>query len=81
MLVIGIDPPIRQGQTRYPYLVFQIEREDEVEIDLALEENEIKEKYGNKLTKSYDGPMYEIVSEVLSGLSSKKIIENGTFKG
>ena len=38
MLVIGLNPPIRQGQTRYPYLVFQFDRDDEIDCDLNMEE-------------------------------------------
>lgn len=38
MFVIALNPPIRQGQTRYPFLVFQFERDDEIELDLNLEE-------------------------------------------
>jgi structure-specific recognition protein 1 len=37
-LVLNINPPIRQGQTRYPFLVFQFEREEEVELTLNLNE-------------------------------------------
>lgn len=35
---IGLEPPIRQGQTKYPYLVTTFSREQELEIDLALDE-------------------------------------------
>ncbi|KAJ3361203.1 FACT complex subunit [Kappamyces sp. JEL0680] len=36
--VVGVNPPLRQGQTRYPFLVFQFEREQEVELTLNMEE-------------------------------------------
>lgn len=36
--VVGIHPPLRQGQTRYPFLIFQFERENEIELSLNLEE-------------------------------------------
>lgn len=38
LFVIGINPPIRQGQTRYPFLVFQFGRDDEIELELNLDE-------------------------------------------
>jgi structure-specific recognition protein 1 len=38
LFVIALDPPIRQGQTRYPHLVFQFEREEEVDLSLNLTE-------------------------------------------
>ncbi len=49
MLVIGLDPPIRQGQTRYPYLVLQFPREEEMDAELNLDEQTIQEKYDGKL--------------------------------
>jgi structure-specific recognition protein 1 len=36
--VVGVNPPLRQGQTRYPFLVFQFEREEEIELELNIEE-------------------------------------------
>ena len=36
LFVIGLDPPVRQGQTRYPYIVMQFVRDDSMEIELKL---------------------------------------------
>ena len=36
--IVGIHPALRQGQTRYPYLVFQFEKDQEMETTLNLEE-------------------------------------------
>jgi structure-specific recognition protein 1 len=36
--VLHINPPIRQGQTRYPFYVLQISKEDFIELDLDLTE-------------------------------------------
>ncbi|KAI8822632.1 uncharacterized protein EV422DRAFT_407906 [Fimicolochytrium jonesii] len=79
MLVVGLDPPLRQGQTRYPFLVFQFERDDEVELDLNMQDQDW-ENYTDKLKKSYDGPSFEVVSDVLKGLSGKKVTTSGSFK-
>jgi structure-specific recognition protein 1 len=38
LITIGLDPPLRQGQTRYPFLVMQFKRDDEVVCDLNLTE-------------------------------------------
>ncbi|KAI9101055.1 hypothetical protein DFS34DRAFT_642376 [Phlyctochytrium arcticum] len=81
MMVVGLDPPLRQGQTRYPFLTFQFEREEEVEINLTIEEEALTTKYADRLKKEYDGPLYEVVSDILKGLSGKKLISpGGTFK-
>lgn len=36
--VLHINPPIRQGQTRYPFLVLEFSKEEYIEVDLALTE-------------------------------------------
>ena len=38
LITIGLDPPLRQGQTRYPFLVMQFKRDEEVIIDLNMTE-------------------------------------------
>ena len=38
LIVIGLEPPLRQGQTRYPFLVMQFKREEEVVIELNMTE-------------------------------------------
>ncbi|KAI9209342.1 uncharacterized protein BJ171DRAFT_561019 [Polychytrium aggregatum] len=81
LFLVQLNPPLRQGQTSYPFLVFQFEREDEVEVDLQLEDEVIQTEYEGRLLKSYDGPMYEVVSDIFKGLTSKKIIgPSPTFK-
>ena len=38
LITMGLDPPLRQGQTRYPFLVMQFKREEEVTIELNMTE-------------------------------------------
>jgi len=38
LFVIGVDPPLRQGQTRYPFLVISFTREEDMEVELNIEE-------------------------------------------
>jgi structure-specific recognition protein 1 len=38
LFVVGVDPPLRQGQTRYGFLVVQFNREEEMEVELNIEE-------------------------------------------
>ncbi|KAI8915430.1 hypothetical protein DFJ77DRAFT_368693 [Powellomyces hirtus] len=80
MFVIGLDPPLRQGQTRYPFLVFQFEKEEEVELDINMEDATFAERSAQGLQKSYDGPVYDVVSGIMSALTGKKITEPVTFK-
>ena len=39
LFVVGVDPPLRQGQTRYPFLVIQFTREEDMEVELNIEES------------------------------------------
>ena len=38
LITVGLDPPLRQGQTRYPFLVMQLKRDEEVDLDLNMTE-------------------------------------------
>lgn len=73
MLCIGLDPPLRQGQTRYPFVVMQFKKDEEVTIDLNLEESELQTKYKDKLDPHYEEPLHHVVAKIFRGLANKKI--------
>ena len=73
MFILHLEPPLRQGQTRYPFLCFQIERDVEIEVDCEMPEEEWK-AYEGKLERKYDAPLYEVVGEVFKGVSGKKVV-------
>ncbi|KAJ3065924.1 FACT complex subunit [Podochytrium sp. JEL0797] len=77
MFVIQLDPPLRQGQTRYPFLVFQFDRDEELDAEIKLDQEEITAQYQTRLRKDYDGPVYLVVSEIFKGLSNVNIISPG----
>lgn len=81
--VVGLDPPIRQGQTRYPYLVLQFVRDEELDAELNLDEETIQTKYEGKLKKRYEDPTFRIVSSLFRVFSNQKLIAPGTdsFEG
>ncbi|XP_002159252.2 FACT complex subunit SSRP1 isoform X1 [Hydra vulgaris] len=78
--VISMDPPLRQGNTRYPFLILQFERDEEMSCELNLTEEEIENKYNNKLTRKMSGAVFEIVSRVLKEICQQKITVPGSFK-
>lgn len=80
IVVIQLDPPLKQGQVRYPFLVMQFNREEEIEVELNVEEDEFNEKYSSKLKRSYDAPTYEVICSLLTGLSGRKVIMPSSFK-
>merc|ERR1711977_258210 len=73
MICIGLDPPLRQGQTRYPFLVMQFKKDEEVTIDLNMTEELMKEKYKDKLEPRYESPLHQVVTQVFRGLTGKKV--------
>ncbi|PNP41477.1 hypothetical protein TGAMA5MH_06577 [Trichoderma gamsii] len=73
LLVIGLDPPLRQGQTRYPFVVMQFKKDEEVTIDLNIEEAELESKYKDKLEPHYEEPLHHVVAKMFRGLGNKKI--------
>ncbi|KAI0789598.1 SSrecog-domain-containing protein [Abortiporus biennis] len=78
LFILGLSNPIRQGQTRYQYLVMQFSREEEITAELNMSEEEIA-KY-DRLKKSYEDPTFEVVSGVFRALSGKKIVGAGSFQ-
>ena len=73
MLCIGLDPPLRQGQTRYPFIVMQFKQDEEVTLDLNLAEEELNGKYKDKLQSHYEQPLHQVVTYIFKGLANKKI--------
>lgn len=47
LICIGLDPPLRQGQTRYPFLVMQFKRDEEVELDINMTEYDLHLRLAN----------------------------------
>ncbi|CCL98842.1 uncharacterized protein FIBRA_00848 [Fibroporia radiculosa] len=78
LFILSLSTPIRQGQTRYQYLVMQFNREEEITAELNMSEEEIA-KY-ERLKKNYEDPTFEVVSGVFRALSGKKIIGAGSFQ-
>lgn len=79
--VISLDPPIKQGQTRYHFLVTLFQMDEETNIELPFTEEELKEKYEDKLTKEQSGPVYEVLGKIMKVIINRKLTGPGTFIG
>eukprot|EP00882_Tetradesmus_deserticola_P011967 GHRQ01012666.1.p1 GENE.GHRQ01012666.1~~GHRQ01012666.1.p1 ORF type:complete len:645 (+),score=367.82 GHRQ01012666.1:668-2602(+) len=76
LVVIGLDPPIRKGQTYYSYLLCQFNNADELQLELDVSDELLaqkNEKCGNKLQRTMNGPMHTVFAHTLRGLSAAKI--------
>ena len=75
LLCIGLDPPLRQGQTRYPFLVMQFKKDEEVNIELNMTEEELQSKYAGKLAAKYEEPIGNVIAKLFRGLTGRKLTQ------
>ncbi|KAF4170283.1 hypothetical protein CNMCM6936_003471 [Aspergillus lentulus] len=74
LIVLGLDPPLRQGQTRYPFLVMQLKLDEEISLELNMTEELLESRYKDKLEPRYEEPIHQVVTKIFRGLSGKKVI-------
>lgn len=75
LLCIGLDPPLRQGQTRYPFLVMQFKRDEEVAIELNMTDELLNTKYAGKLQSRYEEPIGRVISKIFHGLTGRRLVQ------
>ncbi|AMD22080.1 HGL260Cp [Eremothecium sinecaudum] len=80
LMVLSIEPPLRQGQTSYPYLVLQFQKDEETEVQLNVEEEDFEKLYKDKLKKQYDAKTHIVLSHVLKGLTDRRVVVPGEYK-
>ena len=80
-VAVNVDPPMKQGQTRYHYLVLIFKEEDELEIELPFTEEEVQDKYNGKLKKDMSGKTYEVITDLFKAITNRKLTMPGTFLG
>ncbi|CAH0715384.1 unnamed protein product, partial [Brenthis ino] len=79
--VVSLDPPIKQGQTRYHYLVLLFGIEEETSLELPFTEEELKDKYEGKITKELSGPTYEVLAKIMKVVINRRVTGPGDFLG
>lgn len=78
--VMSLDPPIRQGSTMYPHIVFNFNSDVKVDVDLAIEEEDLKTRYKGKLQKTESGEIWRVFSKVMKSLSKSPLHVPKNFK-
>lgn len=83
LFVLALDPPLRQGQTRYPFVVFQFDRDEVINLTLEnVDEETLRTRYEGKLSSYYESvPTFEVISGLFRSLTGQKIIVPGAFRG
>lgn len=79
--VLSLDPPIKQGQTRYHFLVLLFNKEEETSLELPFTEEELKEKYGDRMQKELTGPTFEVLGTIMKHVLERKLTIPKDFKG
>jgi len=79
VVVLSLDPPIRQGKTFYNHVLLQFPEDEELDVSLDIDEEVLKTKYDGKLVARYEGPSADVFCKVLKGLSGAKISRPGQY--
>uniref|UniRef100_A0A0M3HKJ9 Vesicle-fusing ATPase n=1 Tax=Ascaris lumbricoides TaxID=6252 RepID=A0A0M3HKJ9_ASCLU len=66
---------------RYHFLVLEFAKDEEVELDLGLAEEQLKEQYKGKLDKKLSGNVFEVMSKIFRVMVDMKIIVPGSSVG
>ncbi|KAI9372929.1 FACT complex subunit pob3 [Aspergillus egyptiacus] len=74
LIVLGLEPPLRQGQTRYPFLVMQLKLDEEISLELNMTDELLNDRYKDKLEPRYEEPIHQVITKIFRGLSGKKVI-------
>nr|CAG4637664.1 EOG090X02Z1 [Chydorus sphaericus] len=79
--VISLDPPIKQGQTRYHFVVLLFNKDEETSFEIPMSEEELKEKFEGRLSRECNGSTYEVMSTIMKAMVNRKITIPGNFTG
>ncbi|KAH8739969.1 structure-specific recognition protein 1 [Cryptosporidium ryanae] len=79
-LVVALETPMRQGNTKYPFVVMQFDtqQDDDIEIPLNLSERELERFSG--LSSVMTGKFWDIITRILKSLTGHSIIVPGDFR-
>ncbi|EEA06186.1 FACT complex subunit SSRP1, putative [Cryptosporidium muris RN66] len=79
-LVIALETPVRQGNTKYPFIVIQFDtqQDEDIEIPLNLSEKEIQRFNG--LSTVMVGRFWDIVTRIFKALTGRPIVVPGDFR-
>ncbi|CAG9473994.1 FACT complex subunit SSRP1, putative [Plasmodium vivax] len=77
VLIFSLNNKMKQGQTEYPFILIQLNNDDDMELDINASEEDLK-KY--KLEKSLSGKAYDVVTRLFTALVKKNAIIPGDYR-
>lgn len=78
-IVLGFSKPLRQGNTIYPYIIFQFKKAKKINLEMKASEELLNEIHPS-LKPFYSGPAYEVVAKLFKMIIKVSIIIPGSFK-
>ncbi len=79
-MVIGLEAPIRQGNTVYPFVVMQFSKDAQESVTINMPAEEIKKNFGDELGETIEGKSFDVMSKLLKAMVKTMIIIPGNFK-
>lgn len=76
----GLETPIRQGNTHYPFIVLQFPKEQEDSVKINLPPDQIRAQFGEEITETLEGRLFDIVSRLFKALVKVNVVIPGQFK-
>lgn len=80
LIVLQVNPPLRQGQTKYSFLTLQFDEQEEIEVELNIDDEEFKEKYEGKINKRYSSSTYLVLSNLFKGFTERRVVLPGSYQ-
>jgi structure-specific recognition protein 1 len=80
LLILQVNPPLRQGQTKYAFLTLQFDEQEEIEVELNIDDNEFEEKYKGKINKVYSSSTHLVLSNLFKGFTERRIVLPGSYQ-
>jgi structure-specific recognition protein 1 len=78
--VMSLDPPIRQGNTMYPHIVFQFDTDQRSDVRLNVSPGDLAQKYKGKLKPNESDETWRVFSKIMKHLSSSPLHVPKAFK-
>lgn len=79
LMILQVDPPLRQGQTKYNFLTLQFDSQEEIEVELNIDDDEYERLYKDKLNKSYSANTHLVLANILRGFTERRVVLPGTY--
>ncbi|KAK9844705.1 hypothetical protein WJX74_005736 [Apatococcus lobatus] len=84
IVAISVDPPIRKGNTYYPFIICQFSNDEERTLELDISDEALKAKNdassGRPTEKTMEGTLPDVFAKALRGLATAKLTKPGSFQ-